>query len=143
MKINFKDIHIGNLIYTRVKENGTDMKKICGFMKCSEDDVKKIYESNTMETHILLRWCKLLEYDFFRFFSQHLILYAPPGNTNYNKESTSVLPQFRKNLYTIEVIRFILESIESGEKTKLQVITEYKIPKSTLHRWITKYKDEI
>ncbi|EJL68561.1 hypothetical protein [Chryseobacterium populi] len=143
MKINFKDIHIGNLIYTRVEENGTDMKKICGFMKCSEDDIKRMYKSNHIQTDVLLRWCKLLEYDFFRFFSQHLILYAPPGNTNYNKESTTALPQFRKNLYTVEVIRFILESIESGEKTKLQIVTEYKIPKSTLHRWITKYKDEI
>lgn len=53
----------------------------------------------------------------------------------------SGLPTFRKNIYTKEVIDFILELIETGEKTKAQVIQEYNIPKSTLHKWIYKYKN--
>ncbi|WP_316932466.1 hypothetical protein [Chryseobacterium sp. StRB126] len=95
-----------------------------------------------LDTHTLLKWCKLLEYDFFRIYSQHLILYAPPARVNYStsiKENGSQLPQFRKNIYTKEVIDFILESIEYKEKTKEQIISEYKIPKTTLHNWIKKY----
>lgn len=95
-----------------------------------------------LTTGILLKWSKLLEYDFFRVYSQHLILYAPQRSTNYNSSSNekgSKLPQFRKNIYTKEVIDFILELVESEEKTRQQIIDEYKIPKTTLYKWISKY----
>ena len=33
------------------------------------------------------KWSKILEYDFFRIYSQHLILYAPPSaNENKSKK---------------------------------------------------------
>ncbi|MDR6404059.1 MULTISPECIES: hypothetical protein [Chryseobacterium] len=54
-----------------------------------------------------------MEYDFFRIYSQHLILFAPQANIAYNRRSgikkESELPGFRKNIYTIEIINFILE----------------------------------
>ena len=53
----------------------------------------------------------------------------------------SALPQFRKNIYTKEIIDFILERIENGEMTKNQVIEQYGIPKTTLYKWIDKYKN--
>ncbi|KFF03085.1 transposase [Chryseobacterium luteum] len=141
MKIDFKDLHIGSLIETRVTEKGIDIDRICSFMKRDEEDIKKMYASKNLDSDIILRWSKLLEYDFFRFFSQHLILYAPPSNSNYNRiTSTSALPEFRKNLYTTEVIDFILDLLANKEKTKLEIMKEYRIPKSTLHRWIEKYK---
>ena len=55
-----------------------------------------------------------------------------------NKKIT--FPQFRKNIYTKEIIDFILEQIETKQKTIKQVIEEYKIPKTTLYKWISKYK---
>ncbi|WP_449399387.1 transposase [Chryseobacterium wanjuense] len=51
------------------------------------------------------------------------------------------MPQFRKNIYTKEVIDFVTELITSGEKNISQVVEKYGIPKTTLHRWIVKYRN--
>ena len=138
--MNYKDIHIGALINQAVAESGIELSRICNFMKCSESEVKKLYKSASIDTEHLMRWSKLLEYDFFRLYSQHLILYAPPSAKEEKQNlKTSSLPQFRKNIYTREVIDFILEQIQTKEMTKIQVMEKYKIPKTTLYKWISKY----
>ena len=138
--MNFKNIHIGTLINQAVTESGIEMSRICNFMKCEEEEVKQIYLQENLSTDILLKWSKLLEYDFFRIYSQHLILYAPVSADNENtKTQKTNLPQFRKNIYTKEIIDFILEQVSSGEMTKTQVMEKYKIPKTTLYKWISKY----
>ena len=105
-----------------------------------ENEIAEMYKAKSLDTALLLRWCKLLEYDFFRIYTQHIILYAPSGNYNtILNENVSRLPKFKKNIYTREVIDFILERIVKGEMTRLQVINEYKIPKTTLYKWIEKY----
>ena len=137
---NFKDINIGELICRRVKECKLERDRICNFLKCSENEIAEMYKAKSLDTALLLRWCKLLEYDFFRIYTQHIILYAPSGNYNtILNENVSRLPKFKKNIYTREVIDFILERIVKGEMTRLQVINEYKIPKTTLYKWIEKY----
>jgi hypothetical protein len=139
--MNFKNIHIGQVIKERVLESEIEIFRICKFLKCSEDDIKKMYDKESIEANLILRWSKILEYDFFRIYTQHLILYAPQGNSNYNKINKKItLPQFRKNIYTKEVIFFLLEMINTGEKTKVEIIEQYKIPKTTLYKWISKYK---
>ena len=108
-------------------------------MRCTKRDIEQMYKSKSLDTELLLRWSKLLEYDFFRIYSHHLILYAPVSKDK--KESVkSILPQFRKNIYTQEIIDFILERIQTGEMTKKDVIYEYKIPKTTLYKWLNKRK---
>jgi hypothetical protein len=135
--MDFKNINIGRLIQKRVDDLGISSTRVCAFMKCNEKDIDTIYGSNTIDAESLLRWSKLLEYDFFRIYSQHLILYAPSSlKTEVTKNSS--LPQFRKNIYTKELIDFILELINTGQKTKNQVIHEYRIPKTTLYKWISK-----
>jgi hypothetical protein len=52
---------------------------MCSFLKKDEEAIDKIFESASVETDLLLRCSKLLEYDFFRIYSSHLILYAPPS----------------------------------------------------------------
>lgn len=100
-----------------------------------------MFKTKDMNTESLLRWCKILDYDFFRIYTQHLILYAPQAkNNNADQKENTSLPNFRKNIYTKEIIEFILKLIATGEKTKAQVIAEYRIPKTTLHKWINKYK---
>ena len=140
--MNFKDIHIDYFINQRVTENGIEISRICNFLKCTKKEISKMYESKSLDTELLLRWSKLLEYDFFRIYSQHLILYAPPSTIEKNKKTNvkSKLPQFRKNIYTKEIIDFILEQIEKKEMTKNQIIERYRIPKTTLYKWISKYK---
>ena len=89
------------------------------------------------------KWSKILEYDFFRIYSQHLILYAPPSaNENKSKKENqkSTVPQFRKNIYTNEIIDFILDQVNTGKMTKNEVINRYRIPKTTLYKWISKHK---
>ncbi|WP_390454045.1 helix-turn-helix domain-containing protein [Chryseobacterium sp. Alg-005] len=117
------------------------MERTRNFLRTSEKDIEKMFLQKSLDTETLLKWSKLLEYDFFRIYSQHLILYSPPAKKD-GKENPSVHhpPQFRKNIYTMEVIEFILELIDKKKKSKQQIIDEYKIPKTTLYRWITKYK---
>ncbi|MBB6372167.1 transposase [Chryseobacterium shigense] len=140
--MNFKNIHIGILIAQRVTESKVKTLRICNFLKCSEEEILKMYQSKSLDAEIILKWSKLLEYDFFRLYTQHLILYSPQLATNKAVQTAkSTLPTFRKNIYTKEVIDFILELIETGQKTKAQVIQEYSIPKTTLYKWIYKYKN--
>lgn len=138
--MNFKEIHIGTLINQLVTERGIAISRICNFLKCSEEEISGMYAQENLPTNILLKWSKLLEYDFFRIYSQHLILYAPPtAQQNVKAVKKSSLPQFRKNIYTKEVINFILEQIQTRAMTKIEVMNEYKIPKTTLYKWISKY----
>ncbi|PRB01656.1 transposase [Chryseobacterium sp. MYb7] len=138
--MDFKDIHIGKLIQSRVNDLDINIERICNFLDINELEISEMYESKEINTSFLLRWSKLLEYDFFRIYSQHLILYSPPSNINKknSKSRKSRLPDFRKHIYTREVIHFILELISSGKKTKLEIMNDYKIPKTTLYKWISK-----
>jgi hypothetical protein len=139
--LNFKNIHIGQMIKERVTESEMETLRICNFFNCTEDEVIEMYQQENLPTDILLKWSKLLEYDFFRIYTQHLILYAPPSAKEQDsKTEKSSLPQFRKNIYTKEIITFILEQIDSGAMTKIEVMEQYKIPKTTLYKWIDKYK---
>ncbi|WP_347216257.1 transposase [Chryseobacterium sp.] len=142
MSIDFKNIHVGKLIKKRVEECGIETFRICNFLKCTEDEVNIMYRQEDMRSDLMLRWSKLLEYDLFRLYSQHLILFSPPANANLKTvidKKKSDLPQFRKNIYTKEIIDFIMELIQTGEKTRYQVIEEYRIPKTTLYKWLDKY----
>ena len=140
---NFKEIHIGSLINTAVAESGIEMSRICNFLKCSKEEIEKMYTQENLSTDILLKWSKLLDYDFFTVYTQHLILYAPLSavdeKTKVKKKSS--LPQFRKNIYTKEIINFVLEQINTKEMTKTEVMKRYGVPKTTLYKWISKYKN--
>lgn len=137
---NLKDIFIGKYIEERVKETEISMERIMKFVGVEENELRQIFEAKSVDTNTLLRFSKILEYDFFRLYSQHLIFYAPVAAINPEpKEKKTNLPQFRKNIYTQEVIDFVLRLIRTNEKTISQVIEEYRIPKSTLYRWISKY----
>lgn len=133
----YKEIQVGKLIRLKAEENNLELSRICSFLKCSEKEIEKMYEAKSLDSEVLLRWSKLLEYDFFRIYSQHLILYAPP--VRQKKDLVLQLPQFRKSIYTREVIDFILELITTQAMSKQQVIDEFRIPKTTLYKWINKY----
>lgn len=139
----YKDIHIGKLIKERVEEMEIGMERISNFLGKDEEFIQNIYENKSIDTDLLLRWSKLLEYDFFRIYSSHLILYSPPSAVNKsNNQKSEKIPYFRKNIYTQEIKQFIIKRILSGEMTQSEVIKEYSIPKSTLHRWLQKSNNE-
>ncbi|MCT2407901.1 transposase [Chryseobacterium antibioticum] len=142
MKFNFKNIHIGECIRERVEEMEISMIRICSFHKATEEEINAMYARKDLDTEVLLRWCKLLEYDFFRIYCQHLILFAPENHSHHIASNTGTFPpNFRKNVYTRQVVDFILELINTGQKTKFQVIEEYRIPKTTLYKWMSKYNE--
>lgn len=144
--MNFKSIHVGKLIKELVAERGISLSRICNFIACTEQELLEMYKKQSLDTEVLLKWSKLLEYDFFRLYSQHLILYAPMGNTKYrqcSEKSESSLPRFRKNVYTKEVIDYILKKIETGDMKSSEIIARYHIPKTTLYKWKSKYKNSI
>jgi len=133
------------MIHTRWKELDVSMERTANFLERNEDEIGLMFEQPTLDTGILLRWSKLLEYDFFRLYSHHLILYAPKAAVPHKKKektvrSSSSLPEFRKHVYTKEVIDYLLKLIDQKEKTAAQIITEYRIPKTTLYKWLNKYK---
>lgn len=140
--INLKEISIGELIKLKVEESGITMQRICKFLKCSEDEIWTMYNKKSIDCELLMRWSRLLKYDFFRLYSQHLILFSPAQKNSGNKDkaSESKLPNFRKNIYTKEIIDFILDLILSGEKTNLEINRKYEIPTTTLYKWLSKYR---
>lgn len=137
-----KNIHIGKLIEKRWSELQISKERTCNFFKCSEEDILKMFSSENLDTLILLKWSKILEYDFFRLYSNHLILYAPPASlflkSGAGTKETS-LPRFRKNVYTKQIISHLLQLIKTNEKTIPEIIKEYNIPKTTIYRWQKKY----
>lgn len=142
MSLNVKNIHIGKLIHEKVNEKGLDMYRIEKFLKCSETEILSMYEKPSIDTEILLRWSKLLKYDFFRIYVQHIILFSPSEKSRSEIQEKQKLPSYRKNVYTKEIINFVLELLNKGLKTKAEIIREYKIPKTTLYKWIEKYNTQ-
>lgn len=138
MNFNYKEIHIGTLIKQLVLEKEVDNDRIANFLKVDKAVIEEMYVEKSLDTNLLLRWSKLLEYDFFRIYSQHLLLYAPMPKKETKVKST--LPSFAKSLYTPEIISFIIELIELKKKTPTEIIKEYNIPKTTLYKWIKKHK---
>ncbi|WP_431611582.1 transposase [Chryseobacterium sp. 'Rf worker isolate 10'] len=136
--MNIKNIHIGSLIRSKVEEHQISIERISRFLELAEEDVEKLYHAKSIDTDILLKWCKLLKFDFFRFYTGHLILYSPQSridNAFRQKENTLV---FRKSIYTQEVKDFILDKIKVGTMTANDVVERYKIPKTTLYKWMKK-----
>lgn len=142
---NIKHIHIGQMILERWKEMEISMERTTNFIEKKEEEIYRMFDQATLDSGLLLRWSKLLEYDFFRLYSHHLILYAPKAAVQQKKpeetvRSSSSLPEFRKHVYTKEVIDYLLKLIDHKEKTPAQIITEYRIPKTTLYKWMNKYR---
>lgn len=138
----FLKINIGEYIHNRANELEIEPKRICNFLNCNENDLSNYYNSTSLDSDLILQFSKILEYDFFRLYSHHLIIHSPsnPNSITKTEAKQTNLPQFRKNLYTKEIIDFILELISTKEKTIHQITDEFKIPKTTIYKWINKYK---
>lgn len=143
MLMNFKQIHIGEFIRQRMLECDISVERAAKFLKVSEEEVENVQKKISLDSHLLLCWSKLLEYDFFRIYSQHLILYAPQDINKVGRKKGSSLPMFKKNIYTHEVIMYLVELVESGHKSARDIQQEYNIPATTIHRWVNKYGNNI
>ncbi len=140
--MDLKHIHIGALIRT-IAEQKKDTVSLSSHLGLNEKETEDLFSSQSLNTETLIKISSLLEYDFFRPYSQHLILFAPTRNIKQKKQNVPPQKtQIRKNIYTKNIISFILELLENNEKTKEEIIREYRIPKTTLYKWIKKYPYE-
>lgn len=138
---NYKNIHIGKHIKDMVDYSEIDIDRICKFFKCNSKEVEAMYSMKSLDTELLLGWCKLVEYNFFMFYHTHLQLYSPKSascNLPKNKKKISAVYQFKKNIYTSEIQQFILGKYLKGEMTSADIIKKYAIPRTTFYRWLKK-----
>jgi hypothetical protein len=113
-------------------------------MGCSTRTLNKMLQSSTLDALVLLKWSKVLRYDFFRLYSSHLMLHHGISNTLSRKTENVEIDgiQIRKNVYTKELIEFLVNKVRNNEMVSSQVITQYGIPKTTFYKWLQKYPKE-
>lgn len=68
-------LHIGKLIQAKVEEENLSIVRFAQLLNCSRTNVYKIFERPSIDTNLLERISRILEYDFFHDISQNL------GNT--------------------------------------------------------------
>lgn len=134
----YKEIHIGNKIKTIARLKKLSVSRACMFLKCSAQDIENMYLQESLDSKILLRWCKLLEYNFFMFYHSHLQLYSPSasGAKVYTEDKEVVSNySFKKNLYSPEIIEYVLQQWNSNALSAKEIMKKYHIPRTTLYRW--------
>jgi len=136
-----RNVHIGSIINQVIQEKDINMNEIRIKMGCSTRTLNKMLHSNTMDSLVLLKWSKVLRYDFFRLYSSHLMLHHGISNTLSKKTENVEIEgiQIRKNVYTKELIEFLVNKVRNNEMNSSQVITQYGIPKTTFYKWLQKY----
>lgn len=135
---SYKNIHIGHQLKTVAKLKDLSMSRACQFLKCNVQDIEQMYSQESIDSDKLLRWCKLLDYNFFMLYHSHLQLYSPSASlakiSSSQKEKTERL-SYKKNLYSPEIIDYILGKLKRKELSAKEIIERYHIPKTTLYRW--------
>lgn len=136
-----RNIHIGRLIKEVVTKQNIDNSLLIKKMDCSGETLLFYYNSKTLDAGLLLKFSKILRYDFFRLYSSHLMLHHGISNTLANKKTENIVEgvRIRKNVYTKELISYLLDKIRNNEMTKVEVISKYGVPKTTLYKWMQKY----
>jgi Helix-turn-helix domain len=136
--MNLKNIHIGQIIHAKVEDQSMTQKRILNYFDCDEQDLHNMYNSKSLDTDLLLKWCKLLKVDLFRMFVAHLAMYhAVTINKSKVKQERGV-GEFRKNVYSVEVRNFVLQQVKNGNMSITDIISKYNIPRTTIYTWIRK-----
>ena len=142
--MDYKNIHIGSHIRSVSVHRGMTLSRASSYFGCGAQSILDVYSSGSIDSALLLRWCKLLDYNFFMFYHSHLQLYSPSSSLarleSVKGESSLEGYSFRKNLYSPDIINWLMIKIDSGELSISEVMSRYKIPKTTIYRWRKKYK---
>lgn len=68
-----EQIHIGKIIQAKVEEKNLSIVSFARMLSCSRTNVYKIFERTSIDTNLLERISKVLNYDFFLEYSQNII----------------------------------------------------------------------
>lgn len=63
-------MHVGKLIKQKMEEQGRTVVWLSRQLSCCRTNVYKIYEKESIDTNLLMRISKVLDYDFFGHISQ-------------------------------------------------------------------------
>lgn len=82
-------MHIGSLIRSKVAERGISIVSFAEQLSCTRVNVYKIFDRKSIDTELLLRVSRVLDFDFFRYYSNDLI---PPvtDKTEYDSGTPKV-----------------------------------------------------
>ena len=141
--MNFKTIHIGSVILEQVQRQQITIQRICKFFGYTPEEIETMYTRESLDSNDLLKWSKLLRYNLFLYYQNHLILYAPSGASIGNKKGlkdsySNNSRLFRKNIYTQEIKDYMIDLVLKRGKTAIEVAEKYNIPKNTIYRWLRK-----
>jgi len=67
---NIRDVHIGNAIKAKLKEQGRTNAWLARQIPCTPNHLYKIFSKTDINTGLLLRISKILDYNFFEDFIQ-------------------------------------------------------------------------
>jgi len=66
-------LHIGSLIYTTLKQKGHSVTWLASQLHCDRSNLYKIFDKYYIDTDLLYRISKILNTDFFQYYSQKLL----------------------------------------------------------------------
>ncbi len=66
-----EELHLGKMVKEQVNSKGIRTAWLANQLHCHRNNIYKIYEKDWIDTHILLKLCYILDYDFFALLSQH------------------------------------------------------------------------
>ena len=67
-------IHIGRIIKQELQKKGFTVTWLTKELNCSRSNVYKIFDKPTLDTALLMQISKLLDVDFFQYYSEELEL---------------------------------------------------------------------
>ncbi len=65
-------MHIGKLIKQKVEERHKTVVWLARELSCHRSNVYKIYEKSSIDTDVLLRLSRILDYDFFSLYTEEV-----------------------------------------------------------------------
>jgi hypothetical protein len=139
-----RNIHIGSIIKEVIQEKKISSEELKIKIGYSSRDINNLFISKSIDSLELLKWSKALGYDFFRLYSSHLMHHHGISNSPTKKIDTIEIGgvQMQKNIYTKELIQFLVNKVRKCEMNSSQVINQYGIPKTTFYKWLQKYPKE-
>lgn len=66
------DLHVGKTVLDKVKEKGMKKSEFARRINKSRQNVQDIFKRQSLDTHLLLDICKVLEFNFFELLSDQL-----------------------------------------------------------------------
>jgi hypothetical protein len=67
-------INIGEQISKKLIEKNLKMREVMICFRCSNTKVNRMLNSHSLKTEDLMKWCMLLDYNFFNFYSEEFEL---------------------------------------------------------------------